>query len=133
MEPVLKTIGIVHSSLKHLSDCPLQENEKAPQAVIEVYEDFQEGLKDVQVDDELILLTWLHQADRTILTTQPRNDPHAPLTGIFSTRSPDRPNPIGLHIVKVAAISANGQLRVSGLEVLDQTPVVDIKPDLKRG
>lgn len=131
MEPFLQIIGIVHSSLQKTEDCPLQENENAPEAIFEVYEQFMEGIKDIQVDDELILFTWLHHADRTVLKTHPRNDPNVPFTGIFSTRSPDRPNPIGIHFVRVAAILTNRQFKVSGLEVLDQTPVVDIKPDLK--
>lgn len=127
----IKFIGKVHSSLKTLDDCPRQEHEDAPDASVEVYAEFMEGLKNLRKGDQIILLTWLHQADRSVLSTHPRNDITIPLTGVFSTRSPDRPNPIGLHFVKVTSISDDGKFGVSGLEVLDQTPVVDIKPDLK--
>lgn len=129
MEPTLIPIGIVRSPLKELKDCPLQENEKAPEALIEINVEFIQALKDIQPGDRLIILSWLHQSDRTVLITKPRNDPNAALTGIFSTRSPDRPNPIGIHFVRAVAIDHN-TLRVSGLELLDQTPIIDIKPDL---
>lgn len=124
-------IGTIHSQLKNLEDCPRQEQENAPPATIEVFGEFAEGLKDVQTGDQLILFTWLHKADRTILQTKPRNDDRLPLTGIFSTRSPDRPNPVGIHFVKVLEIVKNNKFTVSSLEVLDGTPLVDIKPDLR--
>lgn len=131
MEQSITFIGKVHSALKRLQDCPLLEHEDAPEATIEIFAEFSEAMKDIKPGAALILFTWLHQADRTILTTQPRNNPQAPLTGIFSTRSPDRPNPIGIHFVKVISIEKN-YILVAGLEVLDQTPIVDIKPDLNR-
>lgn len=124
-------IGTIHSELKDLKDCPRQEIENAPIATIEIFEEFVEGLKDVQPGDQLILFTWLHKADRTVLQTRPRNDNQLPLAGIFSTRSPDRPNPIGIHFVEVLEVLKNNRFTVSGLEVLDGTPLVDIKPDLK--
>jgi tRNA-Thr(GGU) m(6)t(6)A37 methyltransferase TsaA len=124
-------IGTIHSELKDLKDCPRQEIENAPTATIEIFEEFVEGLKDVQPGDQLILFTWLHKADRTVLQTRPRNDNQLPLAGIFSTRSPDRPNPIGIHFVEVLEVLKNNRFTVSGLEVLDGTPLVDIKPDLK--
>ena len=77
--------------------------------------------------DDVIVLTWFHLARRNVLTTRPRNDPSLPLAGVFSTRSPDRPNPIGLHRVRVLAVGA-GQLEVEPLEAIDGTPVVDLKP-----
>src|SRR5687768_4002227 len=101
MEQTIKFIGTVHSLLKRIEDCPLQENENAPEAEIVIKTEFADGIADIKVGSALILLTWLHQADRNTLTTKPRNDPHAPLMGVFSTRSPDRPNPIGLHSVEV--------------------------------
>jgi len=76
---------------------------------------------------ELILLTWLHRADRAVLQTRPRGDPSIPLTGVFATRSPDRPNPIGLHRVTVTAIEPPSRLRVSALEAIDGTPILDLK------
>lgn len=128
MDKTLKLIGKIHSSLKRKEDCPLQENENAPAASIEIFPDFMEGIKDIEVDSEVLLLTWLHEADRTVISCVPRNNFDAPLIGVFSTRSPDRPNPIGIHSVKVFSISDNGMIRISGLEVLDQTPLLDIKP-----
>ena len=84
----------------------------------------------IAVGDELLVLTWLHQGDRSTLTTRPRNDPTRPETGVFATRSPDRPNPIGLHRVTVLEV-AGARLRVRNLEALDGTPIVDVKPLLR--
>ena len=127
MQPEIKFIGTIQSPLKKLEDCPRQENEEAPAASVIIYPEFIEGIKDIKAGTELLLFTWLHQADRTVIQTKPRNDPKAPDTGIFSTRSPDRPNPIGMHQVKIISIEA-GVLKVAALEALDQTPVIDIKP-----
>jgi tRNA-Thr(GGU) m(6)t(6)A37 methyltransferase TsaA len=132
MEQQIKYIGIVHSELKRLEDCPLLEHENAPEAIVEIFTEFLEGIKNLKPGSELILFTWLHKADRTVLKTKPRNNPNAEMTGIFSTRSPDRPNPIGIHYVKVISVLQHNKLQVTGLEVLDQTPVIDIKPDLKK-
>ena len=126
----LQFIGTIRSPLKAIEDCPRQEREDAPPATIEVFEEFADGLRDIKVGDELILFTWLHKADRNVLETRPRNDSSLPLTGIFSTRSPDRPNPIGIHIVKVTEVMNNRQFLVPNLEVLDGTPLIDIKPSL---
>ena len=128
MEQKIQFIGKVQSQLKRIEDCPLQESENAPEAEIIVFPEFIEGIQDMKAGSEIVLLTWLHEADRNTLKTQPRNNPDAPLTGVFSTRSPDRPNPIGIHSVKVLAVGGNGLLKVSALEVLDQTPLIDIKP-----
>ena len=128
MEQKIQFIGKVRSQLKRIEDCPLQESENAPEAEIIVFPEFIEGIQDMKPGSEIVLLTWLHEADRNTLKTQPRNNPDAPLTGVFSTRSPDRPNPIGIHSVKVLAVGGNGLLKVSALEVLDQTPLIDIKP-----
>src|SRR6185312_6197916 len=105
MDTALKIIGKIHSPLKKIEDCPRQENESAPEAEIEVFPEYTEGIKDIAVGSEILLFTWLHQADRSVLKCQPRNNKEAPFVGVFSTRSPDRPNPIGLHSVKVIAIS----------------------------
>ena len=131
MNAELKYIGVVHSPLRSLEDCPRQELENAPPATIELFEAYQQGLEDIKPGDAIILFTWLHAADRSILKTHPRNDTSIPLTGIFSTRSPDRPNPIGIHSVTITSVLSASRFVVSGLEVLDQTPVIDIKPDLK--
>jgi len=125
--PTLQYIGKVSSALKNIDDCPRQADENAPAASIIIYPEFANGIRDIKAGDEILLLTWLHLGDRTALETRPRNNPNAPLTGVFSTRSPDRPNPIGIHAVTVLSIAAN-EIKVDGLEALDQTPVIDIKP-----
>jgi tRNA-Thr(GGU) m(6)t(6)A37 methyltransferase TsaA len=124
----LAFIGTIHSELKQLSDCPRQENEKAPGATIEILNEFVEGIQNIKPCDEIIFFTSLHKADRAVLKTRPRNDNNLPLTGVFSTRSPDRPNPIGIHIVRIASFVTGKLLKVSNLEVLDGTPIIDIKP-----
>jgi len=129
MGQTFKIIGVIHSSLKRKEDCPLQENENAPEAVIEIYPEFLEGIKNIRTGSKILLLTWLHQADRSVIKCVSRNNYDSPMIGVFSTRSPDRPNPIGIHSVKVLSIE-NNNLRVSALEVLDQTPLIDIKPVL---
>jgi tRNA-Thr(GGU) m(6)t(6)A37 methyltransferase TsaA len=121
-------IGTVHSGLKKLEDCPRQEKENAPEATVEVFSEFTEAAESIKEGDEMILFTWLHEADRSVLKTRPRNNNNLPLTGVFSTRSPDRPNPIGIHIVTITAIINSNQFKVSNLEVLDGTPLIDIKP-----
>ena len=121
-------IGTVHSGLKKLEDCPRQEKENAPEATVEVFSEFTEAAESIKEGDEMILFTWLHEADRSVLKTRPRNNNNLPLTGVFSTRSPDRPNPIGIHIVTITAIINSNQFKVSNLEVLDVTPLIDIKP-----
>ena len=129
MNAQVKYIGRVHSSLKKLEDCPRQESEEAPDATIEVFQEYLPALSHLQNGDEIVLFTWLDKADRTVLKTHPRNDKNIELTGIFSTRSPDRPNPIGIHFVKVKAKTATNKFTVYNLEVLDNTPILDIKPD----
>lgn len=129
MDRRLIIIGKIHSALKKIEDCPLQENEDAPEATIEIYPEFLEGIKDIKPGSMILLLTWLHEADRTVITCVTRRNHNSPKVGVFSTRSPDRPNPIGLHSVKVLSIERN-LIKVSALEVLDQTPLLDVKPDL---
>ena len=129
MKQTLKIIGNIHSDLKRIEDCPLQENENAPEAVVEIFPEFLEGIKDIKVGSKILLLTWLHQADRGVIKCVPGNNYDLPMIGVFSTRSPDRPNPVGIHFVKVLSIK-NNKLEVSALEVLDQTPLIDIKPVL---
>jgi tRNA-Thr(GGU) m(6)t(6)A37 methyltransferase TsaA len=131
MEQTLKIIGVIHSPLKKKEECPLQENEDAPEATVEIFQSFIEGIKDLKPGSEILLLTWLHQADRNVIKCVTRNNNDQPKVGVFSTRSPDRPNPIGIHSVKVISTGNNGLINVSALEVLDQTPLIDIKPVLK--
>lgn len=123
----LTYIGVVRSKLKKLEDCPLQESEQAPSAKIEIGEGFLAGIRNLKVGDQVLLLTWLHQADRSVIECYPRNEVNAPSLGVFSTRSPNRPNPIGIHKVIITAIGKN-EVTVDALEALDGTPVVDIKP-----
>ena len=120
-------IGVIASELKSLADAPTQGPEGAPDAWLDVDAVFAEALDGIDVGDELIVITWFHRADRSVLQTRPRSDPRNPLTGVFATRSPDRPNPLGLHPVTVRAIDGN-RLRVGPIEAIDGTPVIDIKP-----
>lgn len=126
----LTPIGVVRSSLADRDAAPRQGDEGAPDASIEVSPDVSDALVGIRVGDELFVVTWLHEADREILQVHPRDDRSRPLTGVFATRSSDRPNPLGLHRVRVRAIDGN-RLRVGPLEAIDGTPVVDIKPVLR--
>jgi tRNA-Thr(GGU) m(6)t(6)A37 methyltransferase TsaA len=124
--PELRPIGWVESPLRDLADAPRQADEGAPAAWLVFDDAVAEALKDLQVGDDALLLTWLDRADRQVMTVHPRSDPSIPLTGVFSTRSPDRPNPIGLHRVTVTAREGN-RLQVRELEALDGTPIIDVK------
>lgn len=127
MDNSLQFIGEVQSELKSIEDCPLQESENAPGAAIKIFPEFSEGIENIKEGAHLLLLTWLHQADRSVIKCIIRRNYGTPKVGVFSTRSPDRPNPIGIHNVKVVSVS-NGLIQVESLEVLDKTPVIDIKP-----
>ena len=122
-----RAMGVVRARIKKRSDAPKQGSEGAPDVWLEVRTEVRDALDGIGVDDEIIVLTWLHKADRTVLKVHPRSDPNRPLTGVFATRSPDRPNPIGLHQVTVREIDKN-RLRVGPIEAIDGTPVIDIKP-----
>lgn len=124
---VLHPIGVVRSSLRTPADAPNQAFEGAPEARLEIAPAFADALHRVRPGDELIVLTWLHLADRDVLQTHPTGDPAIPLTGVFRTRSPDRPNPIGVHRVTVTGLDGPTTLRVDALEAIDGTPVVDVK------
>ena len=126
---VVKPIGFVRSSLKRPEDAPKQGEEGAPDAWVEVAADVAGGLEGIAAGQDIVLITWLHQARRDVLKVHPRGDASVPLAGVFATRSPARPNPLGLHRVRVLAVAAN-ELRVGPLEAVDGTPVVDIKPVL---
>jgi len=127
---LLRPVGVVRSTLRDRSVAPMQGQEGAPEAWIELIPDVVRAAGDLEVGDEILLLTWLHEADRSVLEVHPRSDPAVPLTGVFSTRSPDRPNPIGLHEVRVLAVDG-GRVRVGPLEAIDGTPVLDLKPVLR--
>jgi len=122
-------IGTIESTLTERADAPRQGDEGAPDAWIVVDASFAPALDGIRVGDRLVILTWLHLGQRDVLRTHARNDNARPEQGVFSTRSPDRPNPIGLHPVEVVEIAGN-RLRVAPLEAIAGTPVVDIKPEL---
>jgi tRNA-Thr(GGU) m(6)t(6)A37 methyltransferase TsaA len=127
VEITLKVVGHVESRLRTRDEAPKQGEEGSPPAVLVFVEAVQPALADVEVGDRLLLLTWLHRADRRVLRVHPRDDPAAALRGVFSTRSQDRPNPIGVHRVTVVAILDPLRFQVHGLEAFDGTPIVDVK------
>jgi tRNA-Thr(GGU) m(6)t(6)A37 methyltransferase TsaA len=122
-------IGWVESPLTDRAQAPRQGDEGAPAAWLVFEPEVAEGLRDIAAGTEIIVLTWLDRAVRDVLVTRPRGDPARPVTGVFSTRSPDRPNPIGLHRVRVVATEGL-RILVRPLEALDQTPIIDVKPVL---
>lgn len=129
VRPTLVPVGVVESSLTSTDDAPRQPDEGAPGAWVVLRPEYAAAADGLAVGDRIVLLTWLHQADRSALSTHPRGDRTRPLAGVFSTRSPARPNPIGLHEVRL--IQRDGpRLRVSALEAIDGTPVLDVKPVL---
>ena len=125
----VRPIGRVESPLTSTADAPRQGDEGAPDAYVIVNPDVQAGLNCLAVGDQIMVLTWLHEADRTVLRVHPRGDLSRPEAGVFSTRASSRPNPIGLHRVSVLGLDGV-RVHVSGLEAIDGTPVVDIKPVL---
>jgi tRNA-Thr(GGU) m(6)t(6)A37 methyltransferase TsaA len=127
--PELRPIGRVESPLTDPATAPKQGDEGAPEAALEIAPEFAAGLQGIAEGDEVLVLTWLDRADREVLSVHPRDDLSRPETGVFATRSQDRPNPIGLHRVQVLAVEET-HLRVSALEAVDGTPVLDIKPVL---
>jgi tRNA-Thr(GGU) m(6)t(6)A37 methyltransferase TsaA len=128
---VLRPIGRVESTLGDRAEAPRQPDEGAPDAWLVLDEPYAEALAGVSAGDELVLLTWLDRADRDTLAVHPRGDASRELTGVFATRAPDRPNPIGLHDVHVLAVEGT-RVHVAHLEALDGTPVLDLKPLLGR-
>jgi tRNA-Thr(GGU) m(6)t(6)A37 methyltransferase TsaA len=125
----IRPIGHVESPLTSTADAPRQGDEGAPPAYLILDSEVHAGLDGIVVGDEIIVLTWLHEADRRALTVHPRGDLTRPEQGVFSTRSPSRPNPIGLHRVRVLNLEGI-RIQVSGLEAIDGTPIVDLKPVL---
>jgi tRNA-Thr(GGU) m(6)t(6)A37 methyltransferase TsaA len=127
----LSAIGFLQSPLKEPGEAPRQGSEGAPDAWIEVNASVADGLEGIEVGDDIIVITWLHKAQRDILKVHPRGDEAVPLAGVFATRSSDRPNPLGLHRVTVLSI-AGKRVQVGPIEAIDGTPVVDIKPVLSQ-
>jgi tRNA-Thr(GGU) m(6)t(6)A37 methyltransferase TsaA len=126
----LSPIGVVESPLTDPATAPKQGREGAPEAVLVIHAEVAEGLDGIAPGDEVIVLTWLDRADPRVLRVHPRDDPATPERGVFSTRSADRPNPVGLHEVEVLSIDGHRML-VRDLEALDGTPIVDVKPVLR--
>jgi tRNA-Thr(GGU) m(6)t(6)A37 methyltransferase TsaA len=127
----VRPIGWVQSPLTDRDQAPKQGDECAPDAWLVFNSDVCEGICDLEVGTEIIVLTWLDRAHRDVLVTRPRDDPATAQRGVFSTRSPDRPNPVGLHRAQILSIEGT-RVRVRNLEALDGTPVVDVKPVLDR-
>jgi tRNA-Thr(GGU) m(6)t(6)A37 methyltransferase TsaA len=125
----VEPIGVVRSTLTRPEAAPLQGDEGGPEAWLELAPPVAKGLAGIAPGDELLVLTWLHLARRDVLQVHPRGRREAPLTGVFATRSQDRPNPVGLHQVSVLEVAPH-RLRVAPLEAIDGTPVIDIKPVL---
>jgi tRNA-Thr(GGU) m(6)t(6)A37 methyltransferase TsaA len=125
----LRPVGVVESRLADPASAPKQGDEGTPDAWIVFGAEFADALADVRPGDEMIVVTWLDRARRDVLRVHPRDDPSVPLHGVFSTRSADRPNPIGLHPVSVASVEGT-RVHVYGLEAVDGTPVIDLKPQL---
>jgi tRNA-Thr(GGU) m(6)t(6)A37 methyltransferase TsaA len=126
---VLRPVGVLLSAIKTREEAPKQGEEGAPDAWLEVHGWAADALEGLVVGDEILIITWFHRAHRDRLQVRPRSDPKNPMTGVFATRSPDRPNPLGLHPVTVRAIEGR-RLLVGPIEAIDGTPVVDIKPVL---
>jgi tRNA-Thr(GGU) m(6)t(6)A37 methyltransferase TsaA len=123
---------MVESPLTDPAAAPKQGDEGAPEAWLVFEPDVRDGLRDLQANTEILVLTWLDRADRSVLEVHPRDDPANPMQGVFNTRSADRPNPIGLHRVEIVAID-DSRLLVRNLEAIDGTPILDVKPVLGEG
>lgn len=126
----LRPIATVRSPLTDLASAPKQAHEGAPEAWLDFDPALLDALDGLRPGDEIVVLTWLHHADRGVLRVHPRGDPANPIQGVFNTRSPARPNPIGLHEARILAIDGP-HMRISALEAVDATPVLDVKPALR--
>lgn len=127
----LRPIGHVSSPLTSLGDAPRQADEGAPEAWLVLEDQYAAAVAGIEPGHDLVVITWLDRADRDTLAVHPRGETDRPLTGVFATRSPSRPNPIGLHDVQVVEVSGT-RIRVRALEALDGTPILDVKPVLTR-
>jgi tRNA-Thr(GGU) m(6)t(6)A37 methyltransferase TsaA len=125
-------IGYVRSPLTEREHAPKQGHEGAPGARLVFEPRFEAGLHDLREGDEVLVLTWLDRTDRTVLRVHPRDDPDAPLRGVFSPRSQDRPNPVGVHRVRIVEVETPTSFKVADLEAFDGTPIIDVKPVLDR-
>jgi tRNA-Thr(GGU) m(6)t(6)A37 methyltransferase TsaA len=128
---ILRPVGRVESPLTDRDDAPKQGDEGAPLARIAFLSEFREAVRDLRRGEEVLVLTWLHQGRRDVLSVDPRGDTNRPRAGVFATRAPNRPNPIGLHAVRIDNVEESA-ITVHNLEAIDGTPVLDIKPVLGR-
>ena len=127
MTETIRPIGMIQSALRERKNAPRQGREGAPDAWLELDAAYAAGLRGIAAGDDILVLTWFHRSNRDTLEVHPRDDPQNRLAGVFATRSPDRPNPLGLHRVTVREI--NGlRLKIGPIEAIDGTPVIDIKP-----
>ena len=126
----LKPIGYVRSPLVDREHAPKQGFEGVPEAWLVFEPEFEPGLKDLRTGEDILVLTWLDRSDRQVLSVHPRDDTRVPQRGVFSTRSQDRPNPVGLHRVRIVQIESDLRMKVADLEAFDGTPIIDVKPVL---
>ena len=126
---LIRPVGVVRSTLTSRRHAPRQGHEGAPDAWVDIEPWAAKGLHLLEAGDQILVITWMHKARRDVLRVRPRSDPRNPMTGVFATRSPDRPNPLGLHPVTIRSIKGR-RLRVGPIEAIDGTPVADIKPVL---
>ncbi|WP_320175194.1 tRNA (N6-threonylcarbamoyladenosine(37)-N6)-methyltransferase TrmO [Maridesulfovibrio sp.] len=126
MDTTLEIIGYLRSDIKTRDNAPKQGSEGGIEAIVEINEKYKDALEGLKTGDEILLFSWLHKADRSYQKVHPRGDESRPKRGVFSTRSPDRPNPIGLHPVTITAIDGC-KIKVRPMEAIDGTPLVDIK------
>jgi tRNA-Thr(GGU) m(6)t(6)A37 methyltransferase TsaA len=124
-------VGYVRSSLKNRSGAPRQASEGAPPAWLEIDAAFLDALDGIGAGQDIWIFTWFHESNRSVLKVHPRGEERNPLTGVFATRSPDRPNPVGLHRAVILGRDATGRIEVDALEAIDGTPIIDIKPVLE--
>jgi tRNA-Thr(GGU) m(6)t(6)A37 methyltransferase TsaA len=127
----ISPVGYVRSTLKNRSGAPRQASEGAPPAWLEIEPAFLDALDGIDAAQEIWILTWFHQSNRSVLKVHPRGEERNPLKGVFATRSPDRPNPVGLHRAVIVGWDAAGRIQVDALEAIDGTPIIDIKPALE--
>jgi L-fuculose-phosphate aldolase len=130
-QPLLQIIGILHGDIVSREDAPKNYDESNRSGTLEIYPDYQEGLDGITVGQTIVVLFWLHKADRDVLKVYPRGDISRGLRGVFSTRSPARPNPIAISELKIVSIHGN-LLDVCGVDILDGTPIIDIKKKISR-